>query len=603
MGGGWCAASLDFSPDSRQLVIASRKGNVDLWDLADRTHTRRLGATVPTTAEERFWNPGRVRFFPDGGLVYITGSERVAFLDPSGQPSARLSIDGGGAKAVWLETDREGRRLAVRWNDGRIDLHDAGTGAVRQTFKGYKEIALSLSDQWLAQEGPDHTIELLPTHGQEPGRTLGHHRFSIKRMAFSPDGQRIAAFSDRIVRLWDVATGEEVYTIRQDKEDPAGLALSPDGGVIATSCADHTSRIWDLADGRPLAVIPGPSVMWTLAFSSDGGYLAAAADSGSVCLYQLKGRHEQRRLAGHRHRVHRVAFDPRLPRLASCSDDNSIILWDAATARSLDRWIADRVWVTGLAYSPDGSLIASSCGPWKREGFDFSIRLWDAEKGTLRKRLPGNTTGVWALAFDPSNRRLASGDEDGNVLLFDVESGQILRREKVGNSLVTSVGFHEGGRQLLVGLEEGTVALFDLARPGPPRRIELPEGCGRLAVDPGRNCAIVGDKQGAVIALSLRDLTVTHRLRNGHNGSIESLALSTDGRLLATGGTDRHVVLRDAETFEALLTFPAWTGAVKDLGFDSSGRWLAYVGADADVNLWDLKMVHEELAKLGLAWD
>jgi WD40 repeat protein len=601
--GGWCAASFDFSPDSRQLVIASRKGNVDLWDLANHTHIRRLGATMPATTKETFWNPGRVRFFPDGGLVYITGSERVAFLDPSGQPSARRSIDGGDAKAVWLETDREGRQLAVRWNNGRIDLHEAGTGAVRQTFKGYKEIALSLSDRWLAQEGPNHTIELLPTHGQESTRTLGHHRSPFKQLAFSPDGQRIAAFSDRIVRLWDVATGEEVYTIRLDREDPSGIALTPDGGLIAASCADHTSRIYDLADGQPLAVIPGPSVMWAVAFSSDGGYLAAAADSGSVCLYRLNGRQEQRRLGGHRHRVHRVAFHPRLPRLASCSDDNGIILWDAETARSLARWTAHRIWVTGLAYSPDGSLIASSCGPWNREDFDFSIGLWDAEKGTLRKRLPGNTTGVWALAFDPSNRRLASGDEGGNVLVFDVDSGQILRRERVGNSLVTSVGFHDGGRQLLVGLSEGTVALFDLARSGPPRRIALPDGCGRLAVDPSRNRAIVGDNQGGVIALSLPDLTVTHRLSNGHAGSIESLALSPNGRLLATGGTDRHVVLRDAETFEAILTFPAWTGVVKDLGFDSSGRWLAYVGADADVNLWDLKLVQEELAKLGLAWD
>jgi hypothetical protein len=42
---------------------------------------------------------------------------------------------------------------------------------------------------------------------------------------------------------------------------------------------------------------------------------------------------------------------------------------------------------------------------------------------------------------------------------------------------------------------------------------------------------------------------------------------------------------------------------VKDLAFDASGRWLAYVGADSDVDLWDLKMVHDELAALGLAWD
>ena len=88
-----------------------------------------------------------------------------------------------------------------------------------------------------------------------------------------------------------------------------------------------------------------------------------------------------------------------------------------------------------------------------------------------------------------------------------------------------------------------------------------------------------------------------------HVGAIEAIGLNPSGQLLATGGADRRIVLRDAATFEALLDFPAWTGHVRDLGFDGSGRWLAYVGADEDVNLWDLHLVRDELAAIGLACD
>ncbi len=68
-------------------------------------------------------------------------------------------------------------------------------------------------------------------------------------------------------------------------------------------------------------------------------------------------------------------------------------------------------------------------------------------------------------------------------------------------------------------------------------------------------------------------------------------------------GTDRRIILRDAATFEPLTTLPTWTGMVKNLAFDATGRWLAIAGADSDVGLWDLGLVHEGLAAVGLAWD
>jgi WD40 repeat protein len=190
----------------------------------------------------------------------------------------------------------------------------------------------------------------------------------------------------------------------------------------------------------------------------------------------------------------------------------------------------------------------------------------------------------------------------GELLSADI---LVSGREVSGINQDTGIN-EDSGRRLLVGVEDGSVSLFDLESSGPPRRIKLPAGCMKLAVDSRRNRAVVVDKQGAVIALSLPDLKVVHRLAKGQDGAVDSLALSPDSGapgLLATGGTDRRVVLRDPVTFEALLTFPAWTGPVRDLGFDASGRWLALVGTDSEVGLWDLKMLHDELAAIGLAWD
>ncbi len=79
--------------------------------------------------------------------------------------------------------------------------------------------------------------------------------------------------------------------------------------------------------------------------------------------------------------------------------------------------------------------------------------------------------------------------------------------------------------------------------------------------------------------------------------------MTPDGRLLATAGADRRVMLRDTSSFERLLDFPMWAGNVRDLTFDFRGRRLIIVGTDCDVDLWDLAALHDGLRDLGLAWD
>ena len=122
-------------------------------------------------------------------------------------------------------------------------------------------------------------------------------------------------------------------------------------------------------------------------------------------------------------------------------------------------------------------------------------------------------------------------------------------------------------------------------------------------VDAVRKRLIVAGKTGTLSRVSLPDLVIDQMLENAHEGEMDSLAISPNGRLLATGGSDRRIVLRDPATFKPLFTFPLWAATVKELAFSATGRWLAIAGADSDVGLWDLGLIRDELAALGLAWD
>ena len=551
---GDTVSKLDFSPDSRTLVTSSNNGDLNFWDVPDRKHLRRLAGIGRGSYR------GDIVFLPDGELAYITANNRVAFLTASGRQSARRPFERENSGAAKIAIDRGGATLAVGWEDGRIDLFAAVTGALQRSFTKWapREFALSPDGRRLAVQSADGSIQVLPANGQGPAIALADRVDRFSSLAFCPDGSTLAGVVNRSLALWDLASKTELMRLGGHKESITSVDFSPDGDLVATSCGDHITRIWDARDSRPLAVLPGPWYMRGLAFSPDGRYLAASADPGPVCLYELKGRREQRRLVGHNFGAQRLAFHPRLSRFASGADDHAIIVWDASEGHLLRRWAAHGSWVTGLAYSPDGSLLASACGSSSSSpsgsSNDHSIHLWDAENGTLRKRLPHPPHwGIRTLAFDPAGRRLASGDEGGTVLLWDLESSQIFRRENLSGTDVTSVNFVDDGRRLVISHLSGTVALLDLESSGKDRRVELPHGCARLVVDMSGNRVVVGDPQGGLSTLTLPDLSVVHRLPAAHDGKILSLALSPDSRLLATSGIDLQVVLRDAQTFVALV--------------------------------------------------
>src|SRR5205085_478869 len=96
----------------------------------------------------------------------------------------------------------------------------------------------------------------------------------VKAIAFSPDGQRLAAASWREVKVWDARTGREVLTVQGRN----CLAFSADGKRIATGAADKTVKVWDGASGAELlALRDHTSEVASVAFSPDGRRIATGA--------------------------------------------------------------------------------------------------------------------------------------------------------------------------------------------------------------------------------------------------------------------------------------------------------------------------------------
>jgi len=595
--------SFTFSPDGRTLLTAGTKTGLNFWDVPGQAHLSCVdGLTVSG------FDLDKALYLPDGQGLVVGTREGVVFTDAQGARTPRTPrapITQGKSQPARLVLDAAGQRIAVAWTDGAgITVHDVATGALLDQFKDSPApFALRPDGRWLAR-AENSDIVLLPIASAEPPIVLGRHG-GVRALAFSSDGAVLAAASlDHTTVLWDVAKREQIGTLRGHRELVFDVAFSPDGAWIATGSLDYTVRIWETRTGQNVATLPGLGPGRRVQWSSTGDYLAMSTNSfRRVFLYRITGRrHVRQSLTGHQRELNCVAAHPRLDRIAT-SGYTELMSWDLSVPRPTPvalgpNPLTANAAITCLVYSPDGALLATASWPQNADPRD--VVIWDASAAKVRSRFSVPQI-VNALAFDPTGERLACGDVAGNVVFWDVATSLPVQQFKTG-SPVRSIVFLDRPRSLVT---HGTAALFlfDLES-GQERTVDLPgANIRKLVVDRARSRVVVGLTSGAVVSFSLPDLTPGPRLENAHEGSVECLALSPDGRLLATGGADHRVVLRDARSFEPLLAFPLWAGELRDLTFDFKGRRLAVVGTESDVDLWDLAALHEGLSAIGLAWD
>jgi RNA polymerase sigma factor (sigma-70 family) len=372
------------------------------------------------------------------------------------------------------------------------------------------------------------------------------------------------------------------HRLREQGGPVLGLAFGPNGTTLCSASSGQVHR-WDAATGKELK-------SWSLplgaggvapAFSHDG-HLMAWEHGGEVILHDLEADKELRRLRGHQGNVLAVAFSPDGTLLASADRRGVVLLHEVATGKQLQQVMGG----PALAFLPDGKVLATA----DRAG----VRLWDVAAGKELRWLAGSGLGIACVAFAPGGKVVAAGDGDRTVRLWDAATGEELRRLEGLPGPATSLAFAEGGRTLLAGVSGPEIRLWwwDAATGKKLREVGGEEFLGRLAMAPDGKTVATG---GVDRAIRLWDVASGKKLRGGEGllGFVGNLAFAPDGKTLATAsgaglGGEHPVRLWETATGKEVGRLQPTDGRRPSLlAFAPDGKTLAVLTGTTDIGFWD----------------
>jgi WD40 repeat protein/serine/threonine protein kinase len=279
------------------------------------------------------------------------------------------------------------------------------------------------------------------------------------------------------------------------------------------------------------------SGVWNAVWSPSGARIASCSLDETVQVWDALSGAEAFTYRGHSGALNDATWSPNGKRIASASEDRTVQVWDALNGGNVLIYNGHKDIVIEANWSPDGKQIASCSN-------DKTVQVWEAATGKLVTTYSGHTQEVLAAKWSPDGQRIASSGQDHTVQVWEVATTNLIFKYQGHNAAVNEIAWSPNGKRIASASDDQTAQVWD-------------------ALD-GSNA-----------------LTYT-----GHTGSVNTVAWSPDGGQIASGGTDTTVQVWSSYNETRTFTHTGHTRAVIEVNWSPDGALLASASDDATVQIW-----------------